>query len=394
MKYGDLRFSQYTRVLHNRGETVVGNIANDGRWIKLQAESFDTLYDKFSNEPEKEIEVVFLDTVRALTDIKALKPVDFDEMSVKIKEVTLELTTQCNMHCRHCSYSFGSTSEYVEMDPDMIYGITRWCAEEGVKRITLTGGEIFCRKDIYDIISNIRRLFEGRIDIITNGTIIKKTGIDQLIQAVDQINISLDGYDEASVQEIRGAEVFGKIMVLIHDLKQKGYNNIWISSIDTNNPDKNQKFEALAAQLGVKSIIRQLNLKGRARENFTYKDMDYYQDETGSAKAATMKCVCNSTYHTVFVSARGLIQPCAALREDQHKIGQVVYDGGRFDIHVNLSDNEPVVEKILPCRECNVRYFCTSTCASQNNQIYLTEEILKIRCDKQKRVLMKTVWGT
>lgn len=391
-KYGDFSISDYARVLCNEDEVILGNIAHDGRWIKLKANIYHSLCSDIINNAEIEINPVHDNLIDALLKIKVIKPKYINETSLKINDVTLELTTQCNLKCKHCSYAFGSSTSYTEMSTDMIYYIAKWCEENKIKRISLTGGEIFCRNDIYMIISNIRRYFGGNLNIITNGTIIKNSEIDNLLKCINQINISLDGYDENSVQEIRGSKVFQKVMALIKILKEKDFNDICISCVDTNDFIKNTEFEKLAKNLGVKSIIRQLNLKGRAQENFNYDNIDYFSDTDGYLKNTTMKCICNSTYNSIFVSSLGVVYPCAALRENNYNIGQVIQNNDN-PITIDLKSNAPIVDQISPCIDCNVKYFCADTCISQNNQIYSNMDLLEARCKKQKESLVKSVWG-
>lgn len=392
-KYSALSISDYARVLCNKDEVVVGNIAFDGRWIKLKANIYYALCNCIESNTDKEIDSVYDKLITALLKIRVLKPKDFNETFFKANEVTIELTTQCNLQCKHCSYAFGGSSEYSEMSTDMICYIAKWCEENDVKRIILTGGEIFCRNDIYNVLSDIRKHFNGSLDIITNGTIIKNSEIDNLLNLINRINISIDGYDENSVKEIRGAHVFQKVVTLINTLKEKGFNDICISCVDTNEPKKIAEFRTFARNLGVKSIIRQLNLKGRAQENFNYNNTDYHSATNGYIKNTTMRCICNNTYNSIFISTLGLISPCAALRENSYHIGQVIQNKDH-SIAIDLIQNVPIIEKTLPCSDCNVKYFCADVCISQNNQVYSNKDILQKRCEKRKEILVNSIWGS
>ena len=63
-----------------------------------------------------------------------------DELQLYPSDITIEITTQCNLACKHCSYSFGG-KKYREMPIDMIKAISKWSEDNKVKRILLTGGE-------------------------------------------------------------------------------------------------------------------------------------------------------------------------------------------------------------------------------------------------------------
>lgn len=390
-KSDNLCISKYTRVLVNGNECVVGNIMSDGRWIRMPYEIYSTLVNKISTNftvlSEHEIKII-----ESLKEIGVCLEADQNEDSVKLcpSDVTIELTTQCNLLCKHCSYCFGG-KHYREMSGEMLEFIAKWCEEQKIQRIVLTGGEPFCRKDINYIIESIKSSFSGKLEIITNGTLINEESISTIVQYIYALHISLDGFDENSVSEIRGKGVYDKVINLITNLHDKEFERITLSCVNTGEDDKIEKFKVLAKDLKVKAIIRQLNLKGRAEKNFKQKQIEDFFLKELSEKSLTFKCLCNHEYRSLFIDTYGRIFPCAALREEELEIGRIYLP--QQSISVNDKLMKPIVEEIDSCQNCNVRYFCADTCISQNILIYSDKVKRTKRCQNRRHKLTDIVWN-
>ena len=195
-------FSKYTRVLINGNECIVGNIAFDGRWIKMSHSLYKDLVQKSQNNISllSEKEKKYINAFREVGI--CIDNAEKDELQLYPSDITIEITTQCNLACKHCSYSFGG-KKYREMPIDMIKAISKWSEDNKVKRILLTGGEPFCRKDIVDVCKVIKQNFTGSLEIITNGTLVTDEYIELIMRYIHALHISLDGYDENSVSMIR-----------------------------------------------------------------------------------------------------------------------------------------------------------------------------------------------
>lgn len=385
-----LEISKYTRVLCNGEECIVGNIAFDGRWIKMPYCLYKSLKQKIQDNSccFSEDESKYL---KAFSEIGVcIDNPQKDTLQLYPSDVTLEITTQCNLFCKHCSYSFGG-KEYSEMPFELITAITKWSESKNIKRILLTGGEPFCRKDIANICEIIKENFSGLLEIITNGTLITDELIDIIVKYVHTLHISLDGYDEKSVSEIRGKGVYTKVVNLINQLHNRGYERITLSYVSTHkDSDSIKNFKVLSEQLHTKPIIRQLNLKGRAKENFTDDPSESELLENLTQKGLTFKCLCNHQYHSIFVNTNAKVFSCAALREEELEIGRFL--SSESTININNSFSAPIVDKIEPCKNCKVRYFCADTCISRNNVIYLNNKKRICRCHQRQKLLEQLAW--
>ena len=101
------------------------------------------------------------------------------KLSVKVRpvQVTLELTMTCNLRCVHC-YNH-ALEDQKELSFNEICRIMDELSEAGCLYLSLTGGEIFCRPDIFDILGEARKRHFA-ITLLTNGAMITRETADRL----------------------------------------------------------------------------------------------------------------------------------------------------------------------------------------------------------------------
>lgn len=105
---------------------------------------------------------------------------------------TLELNKNCNLRCLHC-YIDGSEKNRTGLSTVQVKKILRDLAAAGTLHLVFTGGEIFLRKDIYELCEYARNLrFDLRL--FTNGTLIDPAAAKKISSiGVSCVEISLYG---------------------------------------------------------------------------------------------------------------------------------------------------------------------------------------------------------
>jgi SynChlorMet cassette radical SAM/SPASM protein ScmE len=155
------------------------------------------------------------------------------------KHVDIAITGKCNLACQYCFYAD-------EMVARTNLPTERWLTffEElgqlGVMTVTLTGGEIFTRPDLFELIDGIiaNRM---RYSLISNGTLIteetlKQFEIGKRRQRLDSIQISVDG-SSAEVHDLSRPKSFGRALRGLKLLKQRGYPVTVRVTVNRNNVD-------------------------------------------------------------------------------------------------------------------------------------------------------------
>jgi len=185
----------------------------------------------------------------------------------KIKPTTLILypTKRCNSRCPHCfwvsrSKSCFDTSDAMDMPFDKVKEIIDHYRKKGVKRIRIQSeGEILLYKHFKETVLYCRQRGFLKFGIPTNGILLDEY-TDFILDNMNQLTVSIDGYDSKSYIEHRGGTegTYKKILNNITDFVKKRKNNkckIMINSvIHSGNFDKSVRFVELAESLGVDAI--------------------------------------------------------------------------------------------------------------------------------------------
>ncbi len=94
----------------------------------------------------------------------------------QLLSATFELTYKCNEKCRHC---YISASDKPELSTEKIKAVLDELANLNVLNVVFTGGELFVRKDIWEILSYAYTK-HFVIDIFTNGNLLSTDDIIKL----------------------------------------------------------------------------------------------------------------------------------------------------------------------------------------------------------------------
>jgi cyclic pyranopterin phosphate synthase len=135
----------------------------------------------------------------------------------------ISLTDNCNLRCFYCmpdeDYDFTPASRL--MQTEEVLALSEIFVAEGVRKIRLTGGEPFVRKDAAKIISALSKL-PVELTLTTNGTRLHDF-VDVLTDAnIRSLNISLDTLDEDKFMLITRRNLFRQVMDNIELLIDKG----------------------------------------------------------------------------------------------------------------------------------------------------------------------------
>ncbi len=110
--------------------------------------------------------------------------------------VDICLTGRCNLSCRYCFYA-DSMREKRDLPTERWMEFFKELGTLGVQRVTLSGGEVFTRPDIFTLIDEIV-INRMRYSLLSNGTLITDEVIAFLMEGkrqlrLDSIQVSIDG---------------------------------------------------------------------------------------------------------------------------------------------------------------------------------------------------------
>ncbi|MDD5084857.1 MAG: radical SAM protein [Candidatus Omnitrophica bacterium] len=137
----------------------------------------------------------------------------------------LDLTYRCNLKCLHC-YCVND-SERAELTFPEIKSLLDQLAEAGALLLTVSGGEVFLREDIFDILEYAKgKLFA--VSIFTNGTLLDEDKVKRLAALRPlSVELSLYGTGEKVHEKITGvAGSFEKTLRAIKLLKARNLRTV------------------------------------------------------------------------------------------------------------------------------------------------------------------------
>lgn len=131
------------------------------------------------------------------------------------------IENRCNLSCRHC---WSSLTENQKLSTEQIISVIERLHRARILQISLSGGEIFLRNDIWEIISEVKKR-NIMLILLTNGTLLNEKNAKMLANHLnlktDMVQISLDGTEKFhNIQ--RNASIYKKVIKTIKDLVNLG----------------------------------------------------------------------------------------------------------------------------------------------------------------------------
>lgn len=192
------------------------------------------------------------------------------EKNISCKYLNWFVTNNCNLSCNHCGVSANdikfknlTLEEFANIIPDL--------RKIGTEYISLSGGEPFSRKDIFDIIA-VLKICEFKVSAVTNGFNFKKNKKKLSEYPLNSIMISIDGLEETH-NKIRGSKnSFQEAISAIEVSKEVGINVVNVHTcVYPENFGELEKLRELFFSKGINQwILRPVFPSGRAKDKNKY----------------------------------------------------------------------------------------------------------------------------
>ncbi len=187
-------------------------------WLVLNNETQKKIYEHLSNgfniaEVIKKFPWNREDILAVLKEIEAK---NFESLEVNYpakKGMYIYLTNRCNERCRHC-YMYAGEKIENELSTDEVKNLLRSFAENQGQLVTFTGGEATTREDLSEILQCAKNE-KLTTCLLTNGILLNRNFVERLKNYVDEIQISLDGYDSQSYFAVRQVDAFDQVLSAI-----------------------------------------------------------------------------------------------------------------------------------------------------------------------------------
>ncbi len=141
-----------------------------------------------------------------------------DKLNRKIDYLRISVIDRCNLRCVYCMPEEGIES--IPHDEILTYDeILRICeivSELGIRKIKITGGEPLVRKDIVNLVRDIKNIDKiEQVTLTTNGILLHEMLDDLYDAGIDAINISLDTLNKDNFKKITRRDGLEKVLMSI-----------------------------------------------------------------------------------------------------------------------------------------------------------------------------------
>ncbi|CAB0035898.1 unnamed protein product [Trichogramma brassicae] len=161
-------------------------------------------------------------------------PILMDSFGRQHTYLRISLTERCNLRCTYCMPANGVplTKKDKILSTDEIIQLSKYFIDEGVNKIRLTGGEPTVRKDIHEIISQLKDI-RGleTLAMTTNGIALTRMLPSLQRAGLDLLNISLDTLKPERFEKFTLRRGWSKVVASIDLAIQLGYNPLKINTV-------------------------------------------------------------------------------------------------------------------------------------------------------------------
>jgi radical SAM protein with 4Fe4S-binding SPASM domain len=282
-----------------------------------------------------------------------------------IQKMHIELTYRCNFRCVHC-YNTTHGGAATELTTEEWFDAFDQLAGMGCSLLTLTGGELFVRKDVVPIIQHAcDRHFTLRLN--TNGSLIDEKMMEKLEPMrpfLQSFDVSFYGADEKAHDMLaQRPGSYNNTMRAIRLLSEAKYNLVAKFVTMRDNFDGIEKFEDDMTRLGVRHVVHTGSLIPQTDRNTKplvqiLTDTQYRKlvSARGSVKHSSPG-TCKPGHVRGAITPDGHISPCEWLTDFKYgnlreqSLRDIWYSSGFLEFR-------KVFEEESECPPCSLRPGC------------------------------------
>lgn len=309
----------------------------------------------------------------------------------------LSITNKCNMACAYCSVRKIHHKNNAELDTEQWKEIISKLSKWGVFQIGFTGGEPTLRKDLPELVKFTKS--KGCVcNLTTNGWFLNEKLVDELVEAgITQCQISMDSHIKKTHETLRGKGSYFRVVKSIKLLQKKGVTVGIDCVVSKNNLSSLPKFIKWTAKNKIPylTVIKlkkgDLSLRDYKKLAPDYKEYSKLIRKICSRKEnknpnITLDCGsvsnlqqvasknkftnipvagCPLGHHLICSAPNGDMYPCAALLDENFKIGNFLRDNPEtvWKEHNLLKTFRLIKQNISgKCRNCERLDLCRGGC--------------------------------
>jgi radical SAM protein with 4Fe4S-binding SPASM domain len=348
--------------------------------------------------------------------------------------VYMHLTNNCNLKCPYC-YNKSDREYKIALEKkgriasilstEESKSLIGRLVELGLEHLIFTGGEPLMRPDAIELIEYARsRSAKLKIEVLTNGILIKEPVAERLCDLADMVTISLDGHERHLHEHFRGRNTFAPtvrgIRKLLEVRNRRGQRKPIVTLVpaltDMNIGLMKEIFEYALDDLGVDGLAPILFQAGDHQElslqqipsltewtDAQKRTKEHFQSKPGSQarksapRPVTPRNHCGVGGGEFSIDPAGFVYPCQTLHFDEFLCGSIrdtdvkeVYDSSPIMMRVRGMQ----VDELKVCRHCDLKYLCNGGCRSTAYNIYREfDKHNEIYCRHLEKIALDRMWA-
>ena len=392
IRMGDvLHFPDEIAYMHYAGRTLAVGVET-ANWIVLpgddcvgyldalrEGKTIGEVLGQIADGEGKQAFVKLLTAIMA-REFAGLEAAPEPEQVQGYKMLNIYLTNACNLNCPHCFMKAGKRLDKELTEEEWIRVLTEF-AECGGKAVTFTGGEPLLHPGFCQIVEKAHGM-GLQVTVLTNGILWTDELIDRLSDCLTEVQISIDGVDDASNAKVRKAGTFEQLVRNVSRFSKNGVRVSVATTFTQDNIDTAPRYAELVGRINEetdKKVIFKLTKKilpGREThyseaENKAYEEKIRQVEELTDPNAKyeafmdghTPNLVAkNCGFGGLSIAADGNVYFCNRVLEIPRQ-GNVREMPLRHFLELGEKAHlETGVEHVEPCCHCAIRNICGGGC--------------------------------
>ena len=333
-------------------------------------QSIQDVLDRFDKEDV--IEVVSQIEAKQFENPMAVEPNE--------KNMYIYLTNNCNERCKHC-YMYAGDIKIEEMPVDVWKEVLSNYNACGGQGVTFTGGEVTVYKG-YEVLLQHAHELGLNVTVLTNGVLWDENSIKRYGKYIDEVQISIDGYDRDSYYKVRQFDGFDKAISTLMLFSKSGVRtSMAVTPLYDGIMDFVKKFEPFARKIikDYPEIYIRFNL-----ELLDGRDVRITQDANEKYRKVIKSLVerlypnyyletfplnyeghiirKNCGFGEIAIAANGDVFWCNRIHELKSRWN---IRTSRFEDILRASENIKILTDVnhsSACKYCEVKYICGGSC--------------------------------
>jgi len=330
---------------------------------------------------DKLVEFIEKSKLSGIFDRPKESEIPIKSTNYRLSAVQLSISSQCNLNCRYCyatdRIEHGQKRMAISDYKTLLDDIRSVSTDV---RITLTGGEPLLNKNCFEIAKYARK--NGfYVDMLTNGTLISESNINQIKEFFNEVRISVDGSTQDLHEFFRGRNSYNPMINAIDLLSRNGVNYSLSMTVNKHNiHDVEQMAKKYGGYLNFAPLFpagnaiqgEDISITGKEyfralKRSAGVNPLSYCESSLDHAKQCR-NCKCSIGDSELSVSATGDVYPCHLLHYPDFLMGNIFEKS-----IVELYNESPIVDfcrsltvdNIEGCKTCFLKYVCGGACRAR-----------------------------